>query len=404
MTSTSCKQIADDVFTKCLAGVPPKQLPRCLLEEPCSSSLFGVVVEGLADRFEPALVDLYAHLFADALAYLETRWSMVSLLSRYERVRRPRPVSVKPHRVIVLSRITLGADVAVTSVLIAAAKRRFPRAEIIFAGPRKNYELFAADPRVHHALLEYPNGSLGERLEAGSQLREIVEEAGAPSTIVIDPDSRLTQLGILPVCKEENYFFFESRAYGAFTDWTLPELAAQWASEILGAAAGAKPFLALGRKPRKAAGISVSLGVGGNPAKRIPDPFEAELLKLLAETGLPLTVDLGAGGEEKERVRRAIESSGVPARTWEGSFAGFARIIAASTLYVGYDSAGQHVAAACGAPLICIFAGFPSTRFFARWRPRGQGSQVIRVDRPDPEEVLARVRSALSETAAEASA
>jgi ADP-heptose:LPS heptosyltransferase len=401
LTSTSCKQIAEDVFANCLAGDPPKKLPRCLLEEPCARNLFGVLVEGLADRFDPVLVDLYAQLFADAIASLETRWNMVSLLTRYERVRRPRPVSGKPHRVVVLSRITLGADVAVTSVLIAAAKRRFPHAEIIFAGPRKNYELFSADPHIHHALLEYPRGSLGERLVAGGQLQAIVGESGEPSTIVIDPDSRLTQLGILPVCNEENYFFFESRAYGAATDWSLPELAAQWASEILGAA-GAKPFLALGRKPRKSAGVSVSLGVGENRAKRIPDPIEAELLKLLAETGMPLTIDMGAGGEEKERVMRAIESSGVPALTWEGSFAGFARIIAASRLYVGYDSAGQHVAAACGVPLISIFAGFPSPRFFARWRPQSEGSQVIRLDRPDPEEVLARVRSALSETAAEA--
>ena len=38
---------------------------------------------------------------------------------------------------------------AVTSVMLAAAKRRFPHAELIFVGPRKNYELLAGDPRVH---------------------------------------------------------------------------------------------------------------------------------------------------------------------------------------------------------------------------------------------------------------
>jgi ADP-heptose:LPS heptosyltransferase len=144
------------------------------------------------------------------------------------------------------------------------------------------------------------------------------------------------------------------------------------------------------------------LGVGENPAKRIPDPFEAELLKLLDETGLPLTVDAGAGGEETERVKRAIEGSGVAATMWEGSFAGFARIIAASQLYVGYDSAGQHVAAACGVPLISIFAGFPSPRMFTRWRPQGERCHVIRVEQPDPEEVLARVRDALAVRAAQA--
>jgi ADP-heptose:LPS heptosyltransferase len=59
---------------------------------------------------------------------------------------------------------------------------------------------------------------------------------------------------------------------------------------------------------------------------------------------------------------------------------------------VGYDSAGQHVAAACGVPLISIFAGFPVPRMFERWRPVGEHRHVIRVDRSDPQETLARVK------------
>jgi len=62
---------------------------------------------------------------------------------------------------------------------------------------------------------------------------------------------------------------------------------------------------------------------------------------------------------------------------------------------VGYDSAGQHVAAAAGVPLISVFAGFPAPRMFERWRPVGEGCQVIRVDRPEVEEALRRVRTAL---------
>ena len=84
------------------------------------------------------------------------------------------------------------------------------------------------------------------------------------------------------------------------------------------------------------------------------------------------------------------------ATLWEGSFAGFASLIAGSRLYVGYDSAGQHVAAACGVPLISIFAGFPSPRMFARWRPTGAGAAVIRVDRPDPAETIERVKQAVA--------
>jgi hypothetical protein len=53
------------------------------------------------------------------------------------------------------------------------------------------------------------------------------------------------------------------------------------------------------------------------------------------------------------------------------------------------------VAAACGVPLVSIFAGFPTPRMFQRWRPSGSRVTVIRVDHPDPAGILARVADAL---------
>src|SRR5262249_16956649 len=149
------------------------------------------------------------------------------------------------------------------------------------------------------------------------------------------------------VCPEERYHLFESRAYGRDSDRSLPELAAEWAAETFGIN-GAKPFVALPKARGCGQHIAISLGVGDNPAKRLPDPFEVELLGLLASTGRTVCIDKGGGGDEGERVDRALKASGVRATTWQGSFAGFASIIAASTLYVGYDSAGQHIAAASG--------------------------------------------------------
>ncbi len=375
-----------------MAGQAPRKLPPALLEEPCAQALFGIFVEGLADRFEPELCDTYVKLFAQAVAQIHPETDAMSLVTRYQRVRRPRAISGKPQRVFVLSRVTLGADVAVTSVLLAAARRRFPHAEILFVGPRKNYELFAGETHIHHAPLAYPRAGLRERLGVAVELQRLVDGPGA---IVIDPDSRFTQLGLLPVCPDENYYFFESRAYGGETDRSLPELASEWARETIGMG-GMKPFVALGPPIRKTPCITVSFGVGENPAKRLPDPFESELLALLASTGLALCVDKGAGGAEGERMDRALEAAGVSATVWEGSFAGFSSMIAASRLYVGYDSAGQHVAAACGVPLISIFAGFPAPRMFARWKPGGAGCHVIRVDRPDDHQALAGVKAALA--------
>jgi ADP-heptose:LPS heptosyltransferase len=392
LRNTSCKDIAQEVLDKCIAGKPPRDLPHALVEEPCSAALFGVLVEGLADRFEPSLCDAYVRLFSHAAAHA-SGIDAAQLVSRYEFVRRVRPVTAQPRTLVVLSRVTLGADVSVTSVLLAAAKRRFPRARIVFAGPRKNYELFAGDARVTHMTVNYPHGGLHERLEAAAYVAEL---AADPECLVIDPDSRLTQLGLMPVCPDERYRLFESRAYGADTNHPLPVLAALWAEETLGIS-GAKPYIALidgiHRQPR----IALSLGVGGNPAKRIPDPFEERLIAMLAERRLPVLADKGAGGAEAQRVEQAVNRSRVPADYWVGSFAGFAALIAGSSLYVGYDSAGQHVAAACGIPLICVFAGFPSPRMLARWRPQGPKCHVIRVDEPDVEKTLAKVREALDQ-------
>lgn len=374
----------------CLAGKAPREFPRELLGEECGEALFGILVEGLADRFEPALCDDYARLLAQAVA-AEAGLDAASLLARYELARKVRPIEGEPRRVFVLSRVTLGADVAITSVLLAAAKACFPDAEIVFVGPRKNYELFAADPRIRHAEIGYARGGLRRRLAAWEELKRILDDADA---VTVDSDSRLTQLGLLPVCPAERYYFFQSRAYGADTSFSLPELTSMWAAETFGVI-GARPYLALPGESAHPGAIAVSLGVGANPAKRLPDPFEEDLLRLLAATGEPMVVDKGAGGEEARRVEAAVARSGARVDYWEGSFAGFAAIIAGAGLYVGYDSAGQHVAAAAGVPLLSIFAGFPAPRMFERWRPAGARSHVIRVERPEVAATLQEARQAL---------
>jgi ADP-heptose:LPS heptosyltransferase len=391
LRSTSCEATAREILRLCIAGKPPAELPRNLLEEPCAQALFGILIEGLADRFEPALCDIYARLFSQAIEGQDA----AALFARYQRVRRPRRAVLNPRRVLVLSRVTLGADVAVTSVVLAAARQAFPSAGIVFAGPAKNFEIFAADPRLTHAAVEYRRGSLPQRLAVWEELKALASDADC---LVLDPDSRLTQLGLLPICPEDRYHLFESRRYGGTSEQNLPALAAQWSRETLGVP-NAAPYVApaslMSREARPARYIAVSLGVGENPAKRISDGFERQLLALLSAR-LPLVIDKGAGGEEAARVERAAARSGAQATFWDGSFAGFADIIAGSSLYVGYDSAGQHVAAACGVPLISVFAGFPAPRMFYRWRPTGPRATVIRVDQPDPVEILAKVARALA--------
>jgi ADP-heptose:LPS heptosyltransferase len=378
LENTSADSLAQELLEHCLAGSPyPERLVDDLLEGERSRALFRIVVERLADLFEPRLCEVYADLFSEVIARRIGDLHAEHLAARYERVRRPRKFDRDPaaiRNVFVLSRVTLGADVAITSIILDAAKQEFPNAQIYFVGPQKAWELFAADPRLRHIAIAYGRGgTLDDRLSIWRALRETM---GKPASIIIDPDSRLTQLGLLPICSEEDYYFFESRSYGGDGDEPLSVLARRWVSETFGVA-DPRPYIRTGLDASELA-TTVSFGVGENPAKRIPDPFEEELLRQLPR---PVLIDRGAGGEEANRVERAVARAGPGIAMWDGSFAGFAAHIQRSHLYIGYDSAGGHVAAACGVPMICIFAGFPSDRMFQRWRPTGPGRiTVLRAD------------------------
>jgi len=168
-------------------------------------------------------------------------------------------------------------------------------------------------------------------------------------------------------------------------------LAARWAQQVFGIE-GARPFVAPLAATGEPADVTVSLGVGENPAKRVTrnseaGDFERDLLRLLGETGASVLVDKGGSDEERQRVESVV----LPGmRTHHGPFAPFAAQIARSRLFVGYDSAAGHVASACGVPLISIANGFVSERMFQRWRPAGT---VIRGDRPN---VLHEVERAIA--------
>jgi ADP-heptose:LPS heptosyltransferase len=395
LENTSAEQIARQLLEHCLASQPwPEHLLGDLIAQGGDRELFRIVVERLADLFEPHLCLAYADLFAEVVARRIPGQHADHLCARYERVRSQRVfdrVTESVQNIFVLSRVTLGADIAVTSVILDGAKRRFPDASIWFAGPKKSWELFRSDPRLKHLPIAYGRGgSIDDRLSIWPQLRAAVSR---PQSIVIDPDSRLTQLGLLPICPEEDYYLFESRAYRADTEEPLPELARRWMSETFGIA-DARPFLSTGLDAAEFA-TTVSFGVGENPSKRIPDPFEAEVLRRLPR---PILIDKGAGGEEADRVERAVAQAGDDGIVlWDGSFAGFAAHIQRSRLFVGYDSAGGHAAAARGVPMISIFTGEVSERMFQRWRPSGHGKiEVIRPGALSIAGLLATVEAAVA--------
>jgi hypothetical protein len=425
--NTSPEQIAERVLNDCLAGREWRERDIDVLVDADSDALFGIVAEGLADRFDPLLDDAYAGIFSRAIARVDKRFTAAELRSRYQNLSRVRsyvPVvghldvmrerilkveekalrtlrtggaayhvpgvmpqtqryeGPDPERIVLLSRVTLGADIAVTSIFAQALKARFPSSELMLAGSTKSAELLG----LPLLAIDYPrSGGLRARLQSVEALLELGDD-----TLIVDPDSRLTQLGMYPVAPELSYYFFNSRNVDG--PGSLDRLARDWCSQVFEVDIP-RPVIQVGEPPFgfQRPAITVSFGIGGNQAKQIGGGFEQRLLCELSRRAATVIVDEGAGEEEAARAESAAE--GLPnVKLWSGSFAGFAALIAGSDLYVGYDSAGQHAAAALGIPLVSIFKGAVNDRFFERWRPDGR---VIRVDCGSPESAFVRVRSAL---------
>ena len=416
MESISPARLAHSLLDDCLAGRVPDadrvaQLTALALETDdavaliASRQLFGTLVEGLADRFEPSLCEAYAGLFPQVIAQAMSGSGSAALAARYREVRRVRPPAFEPTDVYVLSRVTLGADIAVTSILMDGARQRFPNARLWFAGPRKAWELFEGSS---WSFLEVPYGRtamLRDRLGAFEPLRSALDR---PGVLLLDPDSRLTQLGMLPVCAPEAHHLFESRGFGGDSDATLPALARLWVRQTLGVESAEPWFhpkvnhILPGHKV-----AAVSFGIGENPAKRVADPFEEQTLRYLLESGWQLLLDTGVpGGEEDRRVHATVARLGAAGQSialHEGSFASFASFIAGAGLYVGYDSAGQHVAAALDVPLVSIFGGFSCERMLQRWLPDGPGAKrVIEVREQGVEQLIRQMRGAIDGVTANA--
>jgi ADP-heptose:LPS heptosyltransferase len=358
--STSCSERAQRALEALRAGAPPPHREIHALGEECPGDFFRIVIESLADSFDPAQSEAYD--------YLMQAWDL-------HRTKSPVTIPNRVDTVFVLSRVTLGADIKITSMVLDAMKQRFPEARIVFVAGRKSIELFEADPRLEFHEADYPRkGPVSARIAFGHQLRR---QLAQPNALVTDPDSRMTQLGLIPLAEPGRYFHFPSRTETSSSN--LTDLTANWLQRTFGTTGHAyiapRPIASTARHPAAA----LSLGVGENESKRIPGDFEAQLIRHIGERFAAIHLDRGAGGEEARRVTAAAEASGVihKVRFHEGSFAAFVSLIAQSDLYAGYDSAGQHAAAAAAVPLMTFFKGAPNATFRARWQPAGPAKRTI---------------------------
>lgn len=380
-----------------------------------SKRLFRDIVEPLSDRFEPQLSAQYRRFFTAVMDRLEGRSEFERFNCRRalltEREASADEALPEARRCLVLSRVTLGADVAVTSVVLDGLKTAFPGAAVTLACGAKATALFGGDPRLSYLPIEYQRGgTLQSRLEAWVELSEQVEQwvgDDPGGCLIVDPDSRLSQLGVLPVGPSAaREIAFDSRAFGEGSRESISALTSRWVAETVGVA-GALPYvspsaveLEAGRALRGGTGgrmAAMNWGFGGNETKRASSEFETAVVLELLRRGWRVVVDKGFGQAEGA----AVEATAAAARNeglteievYEGPLSGFAGVIAASDLFVGYDSAAGHIAAALGVPGIDVFRGAVSERMMQRWSPWGKHpAQVVAVAEGEtPAATLARV-------------
>ncbi len=410
------------------------------LNQAGSSALFGIIIEGLCDDFEELQTEAYNKVMSRVVDFcrkhpvgkeLDKRLNAFGLnsydhiLSRIEgiRARNHKQVQfvVPPKKIFLLSRVTIGADVAITSVLIQRMEQMFPAAEIVIIGGSKLKEIYGGHPRLKIREVNYSrHGDLMERFTSWFAVQDAIDAEinGNPeNVIVIDPDSRLSQLGVLPLISNDRYLFFNSRGSDAYPKkMSIAQLTNHWINAVMGKGAFCYPGVWLSQANRDKASrvaeamrhagcgriIVMNFGVGGNARKRLGDLFEEKLiLKLLEEPETVIVFDQGFGEEELSRsdaLIRVMEKHGFETELSDfeslegirmkkgiiGVIAGIgelAALISESDEFIGYDSACQHIAASLCIPTYTIFAGSNNPRFIRRWSACGPSrSEIIHVD------------------------
>lgn len=393
-----------------------------------TKALFGGIVEPLNDGFTPAgrhvsnavMAGVLWRLIRERNDYeqLARRFGLVherSLIERLEQLRDDaRPLLTHtPQRILVLSRVTIGADVLITSIALQRLRQRFPAAELLLAGNPRLEALFGGMPGVRVVPQHYVRrGSLASRLESWPSLVALVDRERPD--LVVGPDSRLDQLGLLPIVDDpDRYLLWENLIPNPGPSCGLAQLYDRWLVRRLGlpATPACVPTIALhssaqalaasvkdvlGSRPR----VAVKFDHGGNPDKALPSEAEALLLRTLRGKGWAILLDRGFGAEEFAASERCTEQLGcevfdlleaefrlvdnrdgvrpdlaedADVVRFEGSIGGWAAALSTCGLALSYDSAGQHLAAAGGVPLVAIMTGHHHDRFPIAWQPHGNG-------------------------------
>ncbi|MCP4700131.1 MAG: hypothetical protein GY862_25255, partial [Gammaproteobacteria bacterium] len=295
--------------------------------KPGIRELFASVVEKLNDSYTLKNRLAYYKIFAQVIAACRRRPEAkaldealnrfgladeAALLARTMKIRKPRAMDVSARigikKIFILSRVTIGADIAITSMAFEKMMRVFPDAKIIFLGPSLAQPLFGGNSRIHVSPVHYEiKGGLIGRLNTWlNVLASIEAEAGDEPYIVIDADTRLGQVGLLPfTAGDRGYFFFEpdlgknKLLAECFKDWlneifieeTKPALYPRLYLEDKDVSLAKALFKKCALEDKYVIGFH--LGTGGASAKAVSIPFDAALVQALNREGAALMLYSG---------------------------------------------------------------------------------------------------------------
>lgn len=396
------------------------------LAQEASASLYGKIILPLCDDFTSHGVDVANRVLTSMILTFcntpqgkEARQILhdfqltdqESFLARYQKLLIPNPLSQEKRRLVkkvfILSRVSLGADIAITSIIISRVKKALPHAKICLVGPNHLHHLFYNND-LHY--LEIPfsrEGSLLHKMAAWPRLYHLIAKESSDLTaqeiLLFDPDTRLSQLGLVPLTSSSSTHYLCSRKDQA-ENLSQTAISNNWLDQIFPDIPACSPYFSINPDllaqcrlfsdhfRKTIFKIIINFGVAHDTNKRLSDPFEEELLAALLRLKHTLVIlDSGKGENEENMAKRLVakmaergyNTAELSERQlteteisfqhglvrFSGKIDAMAGLIKSCDLYIGYDSCGQHVATATETPSIICFTGAANKRFLGRWQP-----------------------------------
>ncbi|MFH1776132.1 MAG: hypothetical protein ABH952_01005 [Candidatus Omnitrophota bacterium] len=335
-----------------------------------------------------------------------------------------RPISLDAEKVFVFSRGTIGGDVNLTSIVLQKITETMPQAKIVFLGDLHRLgSLFAGIKNI--SFVDFPyrrTETLANQIADSLKAVNILETNGyEPGMPVIDLSGHGLIHGMMPVCNEEDHYYFpmvapKGKSLGEEineqSNRVFDALGATYsklhiADEELSAVAGFYDKLPRGKKV-----ITMAFGVGGDYTKAVSEEFEQEVVSGVIDRGSLAILNGGFGEVEEARTVQLIEAirekghkiyividelrtetkkilqenglnfyvvkdtiaeveipDDVELIVHFGKISTCTVLIANSACFIGYDSMTQHLAAASRVPEVIVYAGCETERFPELWRP-----------------------------------